>query len=272
MSLKLWEAGISTKNKSNLFKFEKFLSNKFNYKASKNYNNIFNWSIKNLDLFWSSIWDYTNIKGKKNNKFNFTKEFIKNKFLVNSKLNFAENLLSKNDNSKAITFISETGYREVKTWKELYTNTSKLIDFFRKNKISEKDRIAAYMPNQIETVECFLASSTMGTIWSSCSPDFGTPGLIERFSQIKPKILIITDRYYYNGKEINVLERLPSILKKIKSIKTVVIVNYPGKKYLRKRKIKGKKIFYLNQIKKVKKSQIKFFEFDFTFFYFFYLI
>ena len=263
MSLKLWEAGISTKNKSNLFKFEKFLSNKFNYKASKNYNNIFNWSIKNLDLFWSSIWDYTNIKGKKNNKFNFTKEFIKNKFLVNSKLNFAENLLSKNDNSKAITFISETGYREVKTWKELYTNTSKLIDFFRKNKISEKDRIAAYMPNQIETVECFLASSTIGTIWSSCSPDFGTPGLIERFSQIKPKILIITDRYYYNGKEINVLERLPSILKKIKSIKTVVIVNYPGKKYLRKRKIKGKKIFYLNQIKKVKKSQIKFKKFDF---------
>ena len=263
MSLKLWEAELSTKNKSNLYKFEKFLSNKFNYKASKNYNNIFNWSIKNLDLFWSSIWDYTNVKGKKNNKFNFTKEFIKNKFLVKSKLNFAENLLSKNDNSKAITFISETGYREVKTWKELYTNVSKLIDFFRKNKISEKDRIAAYMSNQIETVECFLAASTIGAIWSSCSPDFGTPGLIERFSQIKPKILIITDRYYYNGKEINVLERLPSIIRKIKSIKTVIIVNYPGKKYLKNRKIKGKKIFNLNQIKKIKKSEIKFKKFDF---------
>jgi len=263
MPLKLWEAELSTKNKSNLYKFEKFLSNKFNYKASKNYNNIFNWSIKNLDLFWSSIWDYTNVKGKKNNKFNFTKEFIKNKFLVKSKLNFAENLLSKNDNSKAITFISETGYREVKTWKELYTNVSKLIDFFRKNKISEKDRIAAYMSNQIETVECFLAASTIGAIWSSCSPDFGTPGLIERFSQIKPKILIITDRYYYNGKEINVLERLPSIIRKIKSIKTVIIVNYPGKKYLKNRKIKGKKIFNLNQIKKIKKSEIKFKKFDF---------
>jgi len=263
MSQKLWEANLSVKKKSNLFKFEKFLSKKFSYKVSKNYNKLFSWSIKNLNLFWSSIWEYTNVKGKKIEKFIFTKEFIKNKFFVNSKLNFAENLISKKDNSKAITFISETGYREVRSWKELYFNTSKLINFLRQNRILEKDRIAAYTANQIETVECFLASSAIGAIWSSCSPDFGTLGLVERFSQIKPKILIITDRYYYNGKEINILERLPYILKKIKSIKTVLIVNYPGKKYLKYRKIKGIKIFNLNQIKKIKGSEIKFKKFDF---------
>jgi len=263
MSQKLWEANLSVKKKSNLFKFEKFLSKKFSYKVSKNYNKLFSWSIKNLNLFWSSIWEYTNVKGKKIEKFIFTKEFIKNKFFVNSKLNFAENLISKKDNSKAITFISETGYREVRSWKELYFNTSKLINFLRQNKILEKDRIAAYTANQIETVECFLASSAIGAIWSSCSPDFGTLGLVERFSQIKPKILIITDRYYYNGKEINILERLPYILKKIKSIKTVLIVNYPGKKYLKYGKIKGIKIFNLNQIKKIKGSEIKFKKFDF---------
>jgi len=263
MSIKLWEANLSTKKKSNLFKFEKFLSKKFNYKGSKNYKKLFNWSIKNLNLFWSSIWDYTNVKGKKIEKFVFTKEFIKNKFFVNSKLNFAENLLSKNDNSKAITFISETGYRELRTWKELFLNTSKLVHFFRQNKILKKDRIAAYTANQIETVECFLAASTIGAIWSSCSPDFGTSGLIERFSQIKPKILVITDRYYYNGKEINILERLPYILKKIKSIKTVLIVNYPGKKYLKYRKIRGINFFNLNQIKKIKESEINFKKFDF---------
>ena len=127
MSIKLWEANPSIKKKSNLFNFEKSLSKKFNYKVSKNYKKLFNWSIKNLHLFWSSIWDYTNVKGKKIEKFVFTKEFIKNKFFVNSKLNFAENLLSKNDNSKAITFVSETGYRELRTWKELFFNTSKLI-------------------------------------------------------------------------------------------------------------------------------------------------
>ena len=130
MSQKLWEANLSVKKKSNLFKFEKFLSKKFSYKVSKNYNKLFSWSIKNLNLFWSSIWEYTNVKGKKIEKFIFTKEFIKNKFFVNSKLNFAENLISKKDNSKAITFISETGYREVRSWKELYFNTSKLINIF----------------------------------------------------------------------------------------------------------------------------------------------
>ena len=263
MPQKLWEANLKVKNKSNLLKFEKFLSKKFNYKVSKNYKKIFNWSIKNLNLFWSSVWDYTNVKGKKNEKFKFTKDFLKNKFFIKSKLNFAENLLSKNDNSKAITFISETGYREVRSWKELRYNTSKLIYFFKQNKILEKDRIVAYMANQIETVECFLATSSIGAIWSSCSPDFGTQGLIERFSQIKPKILIITDRYYYNGKEINILERLPLIIEKIKSIKTVLIVNYPGKKYLKQKKIRGIRIFNFNKIKKIKQNKIKFKRFDF---------
>ena len=263
MPQKLWEANLKVKNKSNLLKFEKFLSKKFNYKVSKNYKKLFNWSIKNLNFFWSSVWDYTNVKGKKNEKFKFTKDFLKNKFFIKSKLNFAENLLSKNDNSKAITFISETGYREVRSWKELRYNTSKLIYFFKQNKILEKDRIVAYMANQIETVECFLATSSIGAIWSSCSPDFGTQGLIERFSQIKPKILIITDRYYYNGKEINILERLPLIIEKIKSIKTVLIVNYPGKKYLKQKKIKGIRIFNFNKIKKIKQNKIKFKRFDF---------
>ena len=263
MPQKLWEANLKVKNRSNLLKFEKFLSKKFNYKVSKNYKKIFNWSIKNLNLFWSSVWDYTNVKGKKNEKFKFTKDFLKNKFFIKSKLNFAENLLSKNDNSKAITFISETCYREVRSWKELRYNTSKLIYFFKQNKILEKDRIAAYMANQIETVECFLATSSIGAIWSSCSPDFGTQGLIERFSQIKPKILIITDRYYYNGKEINILERLPLIIEKIKSIKTVLIVNYPGKKYLKQKKIRGIRIFNFNKIKKIKQNKIKFKRFDF---------
>ena len=263
MPQKLWEANLKVKNRSNLLKFEKFLSKKFNYKVSKNYKKLFNWSIKNLNFFWSSVWDYTNVKGKKNEKFKFTKDFLKNKFFIKSKLNFAENLLSKNDNSKAITFISETGYREVRSWKELRYNTSKLIYFFKQNKILEKDRIVAYMANQIETVECFLATSSIGAIWSSCSPDFGTPGLIERFSQIKPKILIITDRYYYNGKEINILERLPLIIEKIKSIKTVLIVNYPGKKYLKQKKIKGIRIFNFNKIKKIKQNKIKFKRFDF---------
>ena len=263
MPQKLWEANSQIKSKSNLFEFEKYLAKKFNYIPKRNYKKLYNWTIKNPKLFWTSVWEFSNVKGIKNNKFYFPKEIIKSKFLLKSKLNYAENLLSKNDNSKAVTFISENGYREEKSWKELNKNTLKLINFFKENKIKNKDRIAAYTVNQIETVESFIATSAIGAIWSSCSPDFGTQGVIERFSQIKPKLLIITDRYYYNGKEINVLERLPVILKKIKSIKSVLITNYPGKKYLKQKKIKGIKIFYFKKLKYKAKRKITFKRFDF---------
>ena len=120
------------------------------------------------------------------------------------------------------------------------------------------------MPNCIETVEAFLSTSAIGSIWSSCSPDFGTNGVIERFSQIKPKILFVTDRYFYNGKEINILERVPVILKNIRSIKYVVVVNYPGKKYLKK-KIDFTKVssFKWNEFDKFNFTKINFKNFNF---------
>ena len=88
------------------------------------------------------------------------------------------------------------------------------------------------MPNTIETVEAFIATTSLGCIWSSCSPDFGSKGVIERFSQINPKVLFISDQYFYNGKKIEVIKRLLAILKSIPSIKSVVITNYPGKKFI----------------------------------------
>ena len=263
MTKKLWEATLKQKKNSNLFEFEKFLTKKFNYVSEKDYEKLFNWTIRNPKLFWSSIWEYSKVKGIKNDRFYFPKEIIKSKFLLKSKLNYAENLLPKNDNSKAVTFISENGYREEKSWKKLNKNTLKLITFLKEMKIKENDRVAAYTANQIETVESFLATSAIGAIWSSCSPDFGTQGVIERFSQIRPKLLIITDRYYYNGKEINILERLPTILKNIKSIKNVLITSYPGKKNLRQKKIKGIKIFYYNKLNDKKEKKIIFKKFDF---------
>ena len=212
MQKKLWEATISQKENSNLRSFEKFLNNKYNFKSNKNYKKLLKWSLQNPSSFWSDIWDFAKVKGVKSLKNKFHKKFTKNQFLVNSKLNFAENLLVKNNNKKAITFISENGFKETRSWIDLKKNVEDLATFFKKHKIKKGVRVAAYMPNQIETVECFLATAAIGAIWSSCSPDFGTPGLIERFSQIKPKILILTDRYYYNGKEISILERLPSIV------------------------------------------------------------
>ena len=263
MNAKLWEASKKTKNKSNLFRYEKYIAKNYNYKISQKYNKLLKWSIDKPNIFWSSIWDFTKVKGVKKFKFKNTKNLINSKFLIGSKLNFAENLLLKNDNTKAITFISENGYREIRTWNKLNINTSKIIEFFKKLGIKKKDRIAAYLPNIIQTVESFLATATIGAIWSSCSPDFGANGVVERFSQIKPKLLIIGDRYYYNGKEINVLDRLSVILKKIKSIKYVILVNYPGKSNIKIKSFRGIKFFYWKNITKIKSKKITFSKFDF---------
>ena len=263
MSKKLWEASKSQKQNSKLYKYEKYLSKKYNLKINQKYSKILRWTINNPNKFWSSIWDFAGVKGIKKTKSNKSNIIFKNKFLVNSKLNFAENLLLKNDDSKAITFISENGYKEVRNWKNLNLNVNKISNFFQKINIKTNDRIAAYLPNLIETVEAFIATASIGAIWSSCSPDFGVDGVIERFKQIRPKVLIIADRYYYNGKKINIIERLPYILKKIKSIKNIIVVNYPGKKFLKFKKINKIKINFWNQILNTKSNKIKFKKFDF---------
>ena len=265
MNKKLWEASNGQKKKSLLSSYEQFISKKFKKKFNQKYESILKWSIKNPGDFWSSIWDFSEVKGFKSKiKIKKSKIFYKNKFLPNSKLNFAENLLPKNNKDKAITFISENSFREERSWQELNLNVSKISKFLKSINIKEKDRLAAYMPNTIETVEAFIASSSLGAIWSSCSPDFGVKGVVERFSQISPKVLFVVDKYFYNGKIINILERIPLILKEIPSIKYVVIVNYPGEKYLKnKYSYKKVKVLKWNELMKQESEKIQFSKFDF---------
>ena len=265
MNKKLWEASVSQKTNSLLYKYEQFASKKFNKKFNRKYEDILKWSIKNAGDFWSSYWDFSEIKGLKSKiKIRKSKIFYKNIFLPNTKLNFAENLLSKNNQDKAVTFISENGFREERSWCDLKKNVSKISQFLKSIKIKKKDRVAAYLPNSIETVEAFIASSSLGAIWSSCSPDFGAKGMIERFSQINPKVLFVVDKYFYNGKMINVLERVPQILKKIPSIKQIIIINYPGEKYLSNEyKFRKIKVFKWNELTKIRPENISFPKFDF---------
>ena len=264
MSQKLWEASKKTKKNSELFAFENFISKRLNKKFQNDYKKIHKWSVKNSQDFWNIFWDFSKIKGSKGKlKIKKSKIFYKNIFLPNSKLNFGENLLSKNNKEKAATFISENGFREIRNWNELNQNVSKILKFLKDIKIKKKDRIVAYMPNTIETVEAFIASVSLGAIWSSCSPDFGTKGVIERFSQINPKVLFVTNEYFYNGKRINILERIPEIIKKIPSIKYVIIASYPGQKKIKKKFRLKVKIKYWSELMKIKSSNIIFSKFDF---------
>ena len=265
MNKKLWEPSRKIKLNSNLLKFEKYTSNRFKKKFNNNYEKIHSWTIKNPQNFWNCLWDYAKVKGIKGvDKERKFFKFYKNTFLSNSKLNFTENLLSKNNDDKAITFISENGFREIKNWRDLNINVKKVSAFLRKLNIKSKDRVVAYMPNISETVEAFLGTVGIGSIWSSCSPDFGINGVIERFSQIKPKVLFVTKEYFYNGKKINILERLPEILKKIPTIKHVVISSYPGQAEIKKLpKYKNIKTYYWKNIIKQKNTKLTFTKFDF---------
>ena len=265
MDKKLWEASKKIKDNSNLFKFEKFISKKYKKTFNKDFEKIHKWSVNNSQNFWDSVWDFSSVKGDKNKqKHKRSSKFYKNIFLPKSKLNFTENLLTKNNNDKAITFISENGYRETKSWKKLNSNVNKISLFLKKLKIKPKDRVAAYMPNIPETVEAFLGTVAIGSIWSSCSPDFGINGVVERFSQIKPKILFVTNEYFYNGKRIDVLKRIPEIIKRIPSIRHLIITSYPGKLGIKKiPKYKNVKTHTFKYIFQQNETDLKLKRFDF---------
>ena len=201
---------------------------------NKDYNSIHNWSINNKEDFWSSVWDYTNIIGEKTNPILENEDrFIESKFFKNCKLNYAENLMQKNDDEDALVFYSEKELTRKVTWKKLRINVNKVSSHFKKIGVKSGDRIAGILPNFPETVISFLSAAKIGAIWSSCSTDFGPNAIIDRFKQINPKILIISDFYFYNKKKIDTLKNIKKILKDIPSIEEVIIIPYDNveKKY-----------------------------------------
>ena len=223
----LWKADEHRTKNSNLKKFTDKISKKYRVDFKDNFLELHKWSIKNPENFWSDCWDYTEIIGTKGKEvITKNKVFHKNKFFKDSKLNFAENLLFKNTDDLAIHSLKECGFQENITWKQLRENVFKISSFLKKIGLRKNDRVAGYVPNTIETVTGFLASAKNGYIWSSCSPDFGVQGLVDRFKQIEPKLLFTCDYYYYNGKKIDILSRIPEILKEIPTINKVIVFNY----------------------------------------------
>ncbi len=241
MQTHLWKINKEKLAKSNLAQYSNFIKKNYKINSDNDFNKIWKWSINNPGIFWKSIWEFTDVKGDLGNiLFQESNVFFKNKFFSNTKLNYAENLLKKNNTESAIVFKSENGYKTELSWKNLNLNVSQISTWMKKSGINKGDRVAAYLPNIPETVTAYISTAVLGAIWSSCSPDFGTAGVIDRFSQINPKILFIGDKYFYNGKKNNILERLPEILEKVPSINKVVVVPYPGTELGENKNIKTK--------------------------------
>ena len=239
MKTYVWKINEQKLNKTNLALYSNFIKQNYNINSDNDFNKIWKWSVNNPKIFWKSIWDFTKVKGDQGKI--LLKEsdiFFKNRFFPDAKLNYAKNLLRKNNEKKSIIFKSENGYKNDLSWKNLNLNVAQISNWMKSNGIKKGDRVAAYLPNIPETVIAYISTAAQGAVWSSCSPDFGTSGVIDRFSQINPKILFIGDKYFYNGKKINILERLPEILNKVPSLNKVVVVSYPGTQIEEKTNIK----------------------------------
>jgi len=239
METYLWKINKGKLNKTNLALYSNFIKKKYKVNSGNDFNKIWKWSVDNPKIFWKSIWDFTKVKGDLGNT--LLKEsniFYKNRFFPDARLNYAKNLLKKNNEKKSIIFKSENGYKTALSWENLNLNVTQVSNWMKSNGIKKGDRVAAYLPNIPETVIAYISTSVLGAVWSSCSPDFGTAGVIDRFSQIDPKVLFVGDKYFYNGKKINILERLPEVLNKVSSINKVVIVPYPGTEIEKNKNIK----------------------------------
>ncbi len=239
MNKPLWQPSKDRRENSLLMDFCKFVNLK-----PKSFKDVWIWSIENPQTFWSKFWDFSKIIGSKGNEIiKYDKIFNKTRFFQDSKINYSENILRKKTDDIAISFLSECGYKEKITWNQLYSKVCKLSAYFKSVNLVAGDRIAGYVPNKIEAIISFLACAKNGIIWSSCSPDFGVDGVVDRFKQINPKILITCDYYFYNGKKITIIDKANEVVKKIPSIKETLIFSYE------KKKIKNEKNFKdFNQI------------------------
>lgn len=182
------------------------------------------WSVNDREGFWSALWDFCDVRGDKGERILENGDAMPGaRFFPDARLNFAENLLSRTGSEPAILFRAEDKLSRQMSWDELADLVSRLQQAFRAHGVGEGDRIAAMMPNMPETVACMLAAASIGAIWSSCSPDFGIQGVLDRFGQIEPKLFISCDGYWYNGKRQEVADKLIAIAPALKVKATVIV-------------------------------------------------
>ncbi|RWM18703.1 acetoacetate--CoA ligase [Mesorhizobium sp.] len=197
--------------------------------AFSSYAELHRWSIDDREAFWSLVWDFCGLVGDKGERVLVDGERMPGAaFFPDAKLNFAENLLKKTGGGLAIVFRGEDKVERRLSWSELNALTSRLQQLFLSLGVKEGDRIAAMMPNMPETIAAMLAASSIGAVWSSCSPDFGEQGVLDRFGQIEPVVFIAPDGYWYNGKAIEVADKVRGVAAKLETVRKVLIVDYLG--------------------------------------------
>lgn len=188
------------------------------------YNALHKWSCQSGGKFWDKLWDYVGIIGEKGERIVVDEDKMPGaQYFPDARLNYAENLLKYKGDGEAIVFRAEDKFENRLTHDELHAMVSRFQQAFIAEGLQKGDRVAAMMPNMPETIAAMLAVTSLGAIWSSCSPDFGVKGVLDRFGQINPKIFITCDGYWYSGKRIEIADKLKEIVPEL-GCKTTVIV------------------------------------------------
>jgi acetoacetyl-CoA synthetase len=194
--------------------------------AGAGYAALHRWSVEAPEAFWSLLWDFAGVRASERGTVILEdgERFPGARWFPGAQLNYAENLLRRDDDRTAVIGLLEDGRRRTLTHGELFNEVSRLAAALRDAGVRAGDRVAGFMPNLPETLVAMLATASIGAVWSSCSPDFGVNGVLDRFGQIAPKVLFAADGYLYNGKRCDSLERLRAVSEAIDSIETIVVV------------------------------------------------
>jgi len=225
----LWIPTEGYKTSSKMYEFLSHIAETYNLQDVE-YDTVQRWSVNYIEELWAEIWDFCNV--------HYTESYVEvvdnikkmpgAKWFEGARLNFAENLLHRRDEHKALIFWGEDSVRKEITYLELYEEVRKLAAALKKMGVEKGDRVAAFMPNMPETIIAMLATVSIGAIWSSTSPDFGIKGVLDRFSQIEPKVIFAADGYFYKGKPFDTQDKLKSIITQLTSVEKVIMTDYTG--------------------------------------------
>ncbi len=229
MAKLLWRPSTERVRQTNMLRFMACVNQKYGEQI-EDYASLYDWSVNNIREFWASWWDFVDIiaSAPYSQVIDDLPKMPGAKWFSGAKLNFAENLLRYRDERKAIIFYGEDRVRRQMTYSQLYAEVAHIACALKDAGVQVGDRIAGFMPNMPETIIAMLAAASIGAIWSSCSPDFGIKGVLDRFGQIEPKILFTADSYFFKGKKLDCLGRIADILKQLPSIQRLVVVPYAG--------------------------------------------
>ncbi len=223
----LWTPDPDRVARANLTRFMGAVNARYGTRL-ESYDQLHTWSVTEVAKFWEALWDFVGVSASEPYQAVLENPVMPGAaWFRGARLNFAENLLRHRDDRVALVSVREGGQVDGRlTYRELYRQVARLAEFLRGCGVGPGDRVAGFMPNRIETVVAMLATTSLGAIWSSCSPDFGFKGVMDRFGQIEPKVLITADGYFYGGKVFDSTERVAQVIREITSLQRVVVVPF----------------------------------------------